>query len=104
MGEDTLKINRIRAIFGGSIYLADLVICILVELPDSSEEYGDSMEIDPAAAASTAVHIAEFASASAGVLEAGTSEGPITGRSSRLGPPRSFSARSKRRRRPGTRR
>jgi hypothetical protein len=77
---------------------------VVVELPDSSEEYGDSMEIDPAAAASATAHIAEFASASAGVLEAGTSEGPITGRSSRLGPPRSFSARSKRRRRPGTRR
>jgi len=63
----------------------------VVELPDSSE-YGDSMDID------------QFASASAGVLEAGMSEGPITGRSSRLGPPRSFSARSKRRRRPRTRR
>ena len=35
----------------------------VVELPDSSEEYGDSMDIDPIAAAS------------AGMLEAGTSEG-----------------------------
>ena len=43
-------------------------VTAVVELPDSSEEYGDSMDIDPAAAASTAVHIAEFASASAGVL------------------------------------
>ena len=34
------------------------------------------MEIDPAAAASAAAHIAEFASASADVLKAGTSEGP----------------------------
>jgi len=50
-----------------------------VELPNSSEEYGDSMEIDPAAAASAAGHIAEFASASAGVLEAGASEGPHHG-------------------------
>ena len=33
------------------------------------------MDIDPAAAASTAGHIAEFASASADVLHAGTSEG-----------------------------
>ena len=33
------------------------------------------MDIDPAAAASAAAHIAKFASASAGVLEAGTSEG-----------------------------
>ena len=47
----------------------------VVELPDSSEEYGDSMDIDPIAAASAATHIAEFASASADVLEAGTSEG-----------------------------
>jgi len=46
----------------------------VVELPDSSGEYGDSMDIDPAAAASAAAHIVEFASASAGVLEAGASE------------------------------
>ena len=46
----------------------------VVELPDSSEEYGDSMDIDPTAEASVAAQIAEFASASAGVLEAGTSE------------------------------
>ena len=51
----------------------------VVELPDSSEEYGDSMDIDPAAAASAAAHIAEFALASAGVLEAGTSEGSHLG-------------------------
>jgi len=37
------------------------------------------MDIDPAAAASAAAHIAEFASASADVLEAGTSEGPHHG-------------------------
>jgi len=47
----------------------------VVELPDSSEEYGDSMDIDPAAAASAAAHIAEFALAGVGMLEAGTSEG-----------------------------
>ena len=47
----------------------------VVELPDSSEEYGDSMDIDPTAAASVAAQIAEFASASPGVLETGTSEG-----------------------------
>ena len=52
---------------------------VLVELPDSSEEYEDSMDIGPAAVASAAAHIAEFASASAGVLEAGTSEGPHHG-------------------------
>ena len=37
------------------------------------------MDIDPAAAASAAAHIAEFASASMDVLEAGTSEGPHHG-------------------------
>ena len=51
----------------------------VVELPDSSGEYGDSMDIDPAAAASAAAHIVEFASASAGVLEAGASEGSHLG-------------------------
>jgi len=50
-------------------------VTAVVELPDSSEEYEDSMDINPAAAASAAAHIAEFASASAGVLEAGASEG-----------------------------
>jgi hypothetical protein len=50
-------------------------VTAVVELPDSSEEYGDSMDIDPAAAASAAAHITEFASASTGVLESGTSEG-----------------------------
>jgi hypothetical protein len=50
-------------------------VVVVVELPDSSEEYGDSMDIDPAATASAAAHIAEFASASADVLEAGTFEG-----------------------------
>ena len=54
-------------------------VTAVVELPDSSEEYGDSMDIDPAAAASAATHIAEFASASAGVLEAGASEGSHLG-------------------------
>ena len=62
----------------------------LVELPDSSEEYGDSMDINPAAAASAAAHIAEFASASAGVLEAGTSEGPHHGAIVPSGPPSEF--------------
>ena len=51
----------------------------VVQLPDSSEEYGDSMDIDPAAAVSAATLIAEFASASADVLNAGTSEGPHHG-------------------------
>ena len=54
----------------------------VVQLPDSSEEYGDSRDIDPAAAASAADKIAEFTSACAEVLDEGTSEGPITGQSS----------------------
>ena len=54
-------------------------VVAVVELPDSSEEYGNSMDIDPAAAASAAAHIAEFASASAGVLEAGKPKGPHHG-------------------------
>ena len=78
-------------------------VVAVVELPDNSEEYGDSMDIDPAAAASAAAHIAEFASASADVLKAGTSEGPHHGAIARPGSPRSSSAKSKRRRRPGTR-
>ena len=36
----------------------------VVQLPESSEEYGDSRDIDPAAAAGTAKRIAEFTSAS----------------------------------------
>jgi hypothetical protein len=51
----------------------------VVQQPDSSEEYGDSMDIDPTAAVSAAAHIAEFASASTEVLEPGTSEGPHHG-------------------------
>jgi len=51
----------------------------VVQLPDSSEEYGDSMDVDPTAAASATTHIAEFVSASVDVLEAGMSEGPHHG-------------------------
>jgi len=54
-------------------------VTAVVELPDSSGEYGDSMDIDPAAAASAAAHIVEFASGSAGMLEAGASEGSHLG-------------------------
>jgi len=48
----------------------------VVQLPDNSEEFGDSRDIDPAAAASAADKIAEFTSACAEVLDVGTSEGP----------------------------
>ena len=51
----------------------------VVQLPDSSEEFRDSRNIDPAAAASTADRIAEFTSACEEVLNAGTSEGPHHG-------------------------
>ena len=52
----------------------------VVELP-LSEEYGESEDIDPAAAASTTTHIAEFVLASEGVLGVETSEGPEHGAS-----------------------
>ena len=51
----------------------------VVQLPDSSEEYGDSRDIDPAAAASAANKITEFTSVCAEVLDEGTSEGPQHG-------------------------
>ena len=51
----------------------------VVQLPDSSEEFGDSRDIDPVAAASAADKIAEFTSACAEVLDEGTSEGPQYG-------------------------
>jgi len=59
----------------------------VVQLPDSSEEFGDLRDIDPAAAASAADKIAEFTSACEEVLDEGTSEGPITGQSSSPGSP-----------------
>ena len=46
----------------------------VVETP-ADEEFGDSEEIDPAAAARAAARIAEYVSASEGILSAGTSEG-----------------------------
>ena len=51
----------------------------VVQLPDSSGEYGDSRDIDPAAVASAADKIAEFTSACAEVLDEGTSGGPQHG-------------------------
>ena len=59
----------------------------VVQLPDSSEEFGDSRDIDPAAAAGAADRIAEFTLACEEVLKAGTSEDPITGQSSSPGSP-----------------
>ena len=51
----------------------------MVQLPDSSGEYGDSRDIDPTAAASAADKIAEFTSACAEVLDEGASGGPQPG-------------------------
>ena len=51
----------------------------MVQLPDSSEEFGDSRDIDTTAAARAADKIAEFTSACAEVLDEGTSEGPHHG-------------------------
>ena len=51
----------------------------VVQLPDNSEEFGDSRDIDPAAAASAADKIAELTSACAEVLDEGTSKGPHHG-------------------------
>ena len=62
----------------------------VVQLPDSSEEFGDSRDIDPAAAASAVDKIAEFKSACAEVLNAGTSEWPHHGAIIQSGVPPEF--------------
>ena len=62
----------------------------VVQLPDSSKEFGDSRDIDPAAAASAADRIAEFMSACEEVLNAGTSEGPHHGAIIQSGVPPEF--------------
>ena len=62
----------------------------VVQLPDSSEEFGDSRDIDPAAAASAADRIAEFTSACEEVLNARTFEGPHHGEIIQSGVPPEF--------------
>jgi len=62
----------------------------VVQLPDSSEEFGDSRDIDPTAAASAADKIAEFTSACEEVLDEGTSEGPHHGAIIQSGVPLEF--------------
>ena len=62
----------------------------VVQPPDSSEEFGDSRDIDPAAAASAADKIAEFTSAYEEVLIEGTSEGPHHGAIIQSPPPEFF--------------
>ena len=62
----------------------------VVQLPESSNEFGDSRDIDPAAAASATDRFAEFVSASEEVLSAGTSEGPRHGAIIQPGVPLEF--------------
>ena len=62
----------------------------VVQLPDSSEEYRDLRDIDPAAAASAADKIAEFTSACAEVLDEGAFEGPHHGAIIQSGVPPKF--------------
>jgi hypothetical protein len=62
----------------------------VVELPLSNDEFWDSRDIDPAAAASAADRITEFVSSSEEVLSAGTSEGPRHGAIIQSGVPLEF--------------
>ena len=62
----------------------------VVQLPDSSEEFGDTRDIDPAAAARAADRIAEFTSACEEVLNTGTSDGPHHGAIIQSGVPPEF--------------
>jgi len=66
-------------IAGVTTQVATECVILVVQVPGSSEEFGDSRDIDPVAAASTADKIAEFTSACAEVLDEGTSEGPHHG-------------------------
>jgi hypothetical protein len=70
----------------------------VVQLPDSSGEYGDSRDFDPAAAASAADNIAEFTSACAEVLDERASGGPQHGAIIQSVVPLRSSAMSERRR------
>jgi len=72
-----------------------------MELPQSSEEYEGSGEVNPVSAASTADKIAKFASASEEVLDAGTSEGSRHRATISPGSPWNFTAASRRRKRSG---
>jgi hypothetical protein len=67
-----------RAAVAATTQMAPENVVPVVET-SSDEEFGDSAEIDPNATASAAARIAEFISASEGVLGAGTSEGPPVG-------------------------
>ena len=69
---------------------APVNVVLVVQLPESSDEFGDSWDIDPAAAVSAADRFAEFVSSSEEVLSAGTSEGPRHGAISQSGVPLKF--------------
>ena len=73
-------------VVAASAQMAPEIMEPVVELPLSSDEFGDSSDIDPTAAASAADRFAEFVSTSEEVLCAGTSEGPVMGRLSSPGP------------------
>ena len=72
------------------VQLAPENVVPVVQLPESSEEYGDSRDIDPATTAGAADRIAEFTSASEVILNAGTSEGPRHGAIIQSGVPLEF--------------
>jgi len=81
---------RTRVSLGVTTQAAMESVIPVKQLLDSSEEYGDSRDIDPAAAASAADKIAEFTSACAEVLDEGTSEGPHHGAIIQSGVPLEF--------------
>jgi hypothetical protein len=62
----------------------------VVRLPESSDKFEDSRDINPAAAASAADRIGEFVSASEEILGAGMSEGPHHGAIIQSGVPLEF--------------
>ncbi|XP_039845126.1 skin secretory protein xP2-like [Panicum virgatum] len=65
-------------------------VVLVVQLPESSDEFGDSRDINPAATASAADRFAQFVSASEEVHSAGMSEGPRHGAIIQSGVPLEF--------------
>ena len=78
------------AVAAATVHTAPGNVEPVVELPLSSDEFGDSRDIDPAAAASAADRITVFVSASEEGLSAGTSEGPRHGAIIQSGVPLEF--------------
>ena len=93
--EETCILEPARAgdegvVAAATMQMAPENVVPFLELPQSSEEYEGSGEVNPVAAASIADKIAEFASASEEVLGAGTSEGPHHGPIIQSGVPLEF--------------